>query len=418
MDTGVKKQGSVDNDLANLYGSSWFYASYYLLLKSESREGEDGTHYFYKGGREAAYLYEMIGWDFERKDKELKDKFSREGVKNGEEQGLVDSSFSLERYEAEKELVLKATRLGRFLGMDDYKEKIRAFIAAEECTPWFAEHKEESVREAAVKRAMADMFIVAYKDVVPLSSFRDGQKGQYVMTIFGKDTAPEPARFVGVVMKGKQQMYLLEHLREIGTGWSGPNSVWKNIWDNASHDGCLEVVFIPAQEADKMYVGLNGTGSFIRGRLEARCAVSDFARKIKANVLGQKYSLYKGKPMVSLDTLLARYKARNERFRIKTDEQFEKDVERAQKAILKEQDKDVETIHNMGDTSLERLDALLGEEVRRRREEVMARYRSYRPERIYPSGKGHVLEKQRLQRRSQESARDNSMDTFRRQKEL
>lgn len=371
----------LNHELSNLYGASWVYASYYLLLKSESREDDAGTNYFYKGGREAALLYDMVGWDFERKDRELKAWFGRERqrrISAKDQEGYEAVEVSEKLYDLEKELAFKSSRLGRYLGDEAYKDRIRKLILSEEKTPWFEAHKSLSAEKDAMRRVMAERLHVHENDIMPLDSLEDKHKGVFVSVALGPEAETEPARFLGTEERDGQTVYLLEHLREIGTAWSGPNGVFKNMWDNASHDGCLEVVIVPADKASGLQVGLNPEGSFLRGRMEGRCAVSDMGRRMRDNLLSRPYSMVKGKPVVGYDKVLARYVARKERyvpFRVEADA---KRLDAAKEEILKEQDASVKEIKTLGGTGMERLDTMLQDAIRRQRESIMLRFRQFR----------------------------------------
>ena len=375
----------LNRELAELYGSAWFYSSYYLLMKSESREDDNGTNYFYKSGKEAADLYDMIGWDFVIKDAAYKSRLERERIRrinSGDKKGYDELLLSEERYEYEKELALKASHLGRFLGMDGFKQKIKDFILSEERTEWFEKHREETVHEEALVRVLALKFRTDKRDILPLSAIRK-EPGKFVALSFGKETAVEPVRFLGVENVDDKEVYYVEHLREIGTAWSGTGSVFNNFKDSVSHDGCLEVVTIPAEDADKLYVALNTEGSFVRGRLETRCAISDITRRTRDNILHKKYSLYRGKPIVSIDDVVSRYMARNERYFPGLEKKEKEYIAEEEKKVIEEQEALANEIRTYGDSGTSRLEAMLNNEIKRQRNEVMARYRQFyksRPE--------------------------------------
>lgn len=371
---------SVNDEIAGLYGSSWFYASFYLLMKSESREAEDGTRYFYMGGREAAYLYESIGWDFLAKDQALKEWYGREMARAtscGDRAAYDAVTKSLELYQTEKELLVRAARLGRFLGMDDYKEKIRAFVAAEEYTLWGKEHADALVERDAARKVLSQKMFVEEKDVLPLAVLDGKSTGKFMSVSFGEGFAAEPVRFLGKAGKNGEALFLLEHLREIGCGWRGNASFFRNVWDNASHDGCLEVIGVPEDQAENIYVGLNGKGSILLGRLEARCHLSDFGRKVKANVLGREHSLVSGKKVVPVATVLDRYKARNERLSHVLPETYQKQLAYARKSVLSAREKASDEVRTFGASGVERLDAMLSKEIMQRRQALADRFRSF-----------------------------------------
>lgn len=414
MPDDVKQSSSTDNDLAGLYGSSWFYASYYLLLKSESREDDGKTNYFYKGGKEAAELYNMVGWDFIKKDRSYKSFCDRERarrIKEGDRAGYEAVSASMALYNNEKELTSRAARLGRFLGMDEYKGKIRAFVAAEERTPWLEEHMELAVQKEAEMRVLGKKLGVDERDVLPLSAFESSMVGEYMTVMLAPGLSPEPARFLGITDESGQEMFLLEHLREIGTGWSGSGTFFKNVWDNASHDGCLEVVSVSAADAEKVFAGLNGNGSLLLGRLQMRCDISDFGRRVKANVLGNKHSLYEGKRIVPLLDVVKRYLARKERLALYDEEAHLKEIENAKQDVLADRLREAGKVAVLGNTGIERLDALINNEIRTRREEILRRYRQFGIRRHGTPEQARILAKER-QLRQQD--RDRHIDRQRR----
>lgn len=362
-------------ELSELYGSAWFYASYYLLFKSESRVENDEINYFYVGGKEAEYLYNMIGWDFLNKDAQAKAWFERERsrcIQAGNREGYDELLKSEELYEKEKELTVKASRLGRFMGEEKFHETLKNFLMTEEKTPWFIQHNEISLEEDVKLRVISNRLSVNEKDVCPLSEL---DNKSFILVSFDIESETEPARFVGKVQDNNETFYYIEHLREFGNAWGGSGKILENIWDNASHDGCLEIVAISEDEAEDFFVGINGPGSFTRGRLEARCAISDLGRKIKAKILKTPFSLYKGKPIVPLKKVLQRYRLRKERLVPLRAIKEEQDLPNIRKQILTERQIASEKIRSLGETNIERMDALLASEVRRQREEVMEAYR-------------------------------------------
>ena len=406
-------------ELSELYGSAWFYASYYLLFKSESRVENDEINYFYVGGKEAEYLYNMIGWDFLNKDTQAKAWFERERsrcIQAGNREGYDDLLKSEELYEKEKELAVKASRLGRFMGEEKFHETLKNFLMTEEKTPWFIQHNEISLEEDVKLRVLSNRLLVNEKDVRPLSELN---KESFILVSFDIESETEPARFIGKVQEDNKTFYYIEHLREFGNAWGGSGKILENIWDNASHDGCLEIVSISEDEADDFFIGLNGPGSFTRGRLEARCALSDLSRKIKARIFKQPFSFYKGKPIVPLKKVLQRYRLRKERLvplRIVKEEQ---DLPNIRKQILAERQVASETIRSLGDTNIERMDALLATEVRRQREEVMEAYRRLgRKSRRDSSDSGKNRSPERLTRIPERNVMREKDDSRNRKQEL
>ena len=377
---------SVVNELSNLYGESWFCASYYLLLKSESRESDKRTNYFYKGGREAATLYDLIGWDFESKDAAQKERYARDRarmIRDKNEVGYKMVMESEKRYEEEKALALRASRLGKFLGADAFRKQIEAFVLSEEKTPWFAKNREAAAQQEALAKTVSLSYNVNEKDILLLSALKEKDAGNFVVLALDSTITPEPMRFLGIEKTDTGKTYLLEHLREIGTFWSGTNSFMKNVWDNASHDGCLEVISVTQEEAKKIFVGVNSHGGYEYGRLEFRCMVSDFGRKLREKITGRKGQLLSEKPKVSYQDVLARYKVRKERAsRIK--EPFEVLSTRLYDEIVENQDNAADKVRQLADNSVGRLDALIMEQTRKQREEVIARYRMFseRPDRL------------------------------------
>ena len=374
----MEKQNSVE--LGNLYGSAWFYASYYLLLKSESREDDKKTNYFYKGGEEAAELYNMIGWDFDNEDARQKAKYARiraRAIKSGNKEAYKEAESSEELYEQEKILATKASRLGRLLGMDLYREKIKDFVLSEEQTPWLEAHQEYVAQRDALIKVLSSRLGVVEKDVIPLMSVSEKYKGEYFMVALEADLDVEPVRFLGIEDTDDGKVYLLEHIREIGTGWSGNNTLFKNIKDNAMNDGCLEIIEVNEEEAAELFVGLNSKGSFSRGRLEARCILSDTLRHIKSNLLNQRMSRIIGKPRTKYRSVVSRYNVRKERQNYAFKKGYVAQSEVFYKDILENQQAKASEIRKLGDNGIERLDAIINAQIRRQREEVLARYRLF-----------------------------------------
>lgn len=369
----------LNRELTDLYGSAWFYASYYLLMKSESRESDEKTNYFYKNGDEASELYNMIGWDFLKKDLAHKAWYERERarcIERGDREGYERVTLSEKRYDEEKQLVLKASQLGRFLGPDEFKRKIGGFILSEDRTEWFSKNREEAAHRDAVARVLARKFHTTHYDILLLEEIKDS-KGVFLTLSFGENMQPEPARFLGIETIDGKEVYLLEHLREIGTAWSGTGSVARNFKDSVMHDGCLEVVTVPSELANKIFIALNAENSFMQGRLETRCMISDAGRRLRDKILNHEPSSYKGKPMVSLDEVCARYQARNERcFPGLSEREFIAIKEEEQK-VIKEQELLANEIRSYGEDGISRLDTMLNMEIKRQREEVMARYRQF-----------------------------------------
>ena len=373
------EEKDLNRELTELYGSAWFYASYYLLMKSESRETDEKTNYFYKNGDEASELYDMIGWDFFKKDIARKSRYKRERarcIECGDRKGYEEVTLSEKRYDEEKQLVLKASQLGRFLGPDEFKRKIGGFILSEERTDWFSKNRELAAHRDAVARVLAKKFHTTHYDILLLEEIKDS-KGVFLTLSFGKDTQPEPARFLGIETIDGKEVYLLEHLREIGTAWSGTYSTLKNIKESAMHDGCLEVVMVPSEVAEEFFIALNAENSFMQGRLETRCMIADAGRKLRDKILRNEPSSYKGKPMVSLDELCARYHARNERYFPGLSEREFLAVKEEEQRVVKEQELLANEIRSYGEDGISRLDTMLNMEIKRQREEVMARYRQF-----------------------------------------
>ena len=375
------QDNNINKELSNLYGPGWFYASFYLLMKSESREDDVGTNYFYKGGKEAADLYDMLGWNFLEKDIARRARYSRDRtrlIQKGDRKGYDAEIASEELYETEKQLAFDASRLGRFLGNDMFREKIREFILSEEQTPWLQEHREAAVEDEAFRRILAEKLGTDYRDVILLSSLKNnGTDELYISVALDDEFEAEPARFLGIADIDGQEMYLLEHLREIGMAWTGNESLLKNLKENFSHDGCLEIIMVDPEEADELYVGLNAKGSYLRARLESRCAISDKGRKMLANLRHHQFSFYQGKPMKKLKDVRKRYKTRAIRQMMFDKEKFTKQMDVMKNKILAEQDLASAEIRAMGKNGPERLTALLEQETQRRREALMSRYRKF-----------------------------------------
>lgn len=405
-------------ELSELYSSAWFYASYYLLMKSENRVENDEINYFYVGGKEAEYLYNTIGWDFVNKDSQTRAWYERERVRRiqaNDKESYNEIVQSEALYEKEKELTLKASRLGRFMGDERFHETIKNFLMTEEKTPWFVQHNEIALEEDVKLRILSNRLFVNDRDVYPINEV---DANSYILVSFDKESETEPARFLGTVDKDNHIFYLIEHLREFGNAWGGSGKILENIWDNASHDGCLEVVSISDEEAEDFYVGLNGSGNFLRGRLEARCTLSDLSRKIKSALFHRPYSLVKGKPIIPLKQLIKRYEVRKQRLVPLRTIKEEQDLPNIRKQILAEREQASESIRSLGETNIERMDALLAKEVRRQREEVMEAYRKLgrRSRRdSSDSGKNRTTEKS-LRRTPELSAnRDRDENRYRKQ---
>ena len=366
----------VNDELSNLYGAAWFYASYYLLLKSESRESDTGTHYFYKGGKEAAELYNIVGWDFYKSDAMIKAGYARERARcvSAKDKACYDAVVSSEAvYEKEKLITANAVKLGKILGAEEYYGAIRGFVLSCERTEWFNKYREETVEDEAFRTVLSKRFLADPRDVVRLTEL-EGRDGIPVSVAFAPDMQPEPARFIGVDMFGDEKFYLLEHLRENGSPWSGYKSVMGNLWDSAKHDGCLETVSVPPEDAAGLYVGLNSQATFMQGHFAARCALWDATRKLSAFVRGNRYSLSDGKSRIPYVNVVERYKARNVRLFPERVEADKKNLQTARMEIMAKDDSAADKIRALGDDGLARIENMVGAEIQKRRREIMKNY--------------------------------------------